>query len=156
MNPQGNLFRNSPLKIIVLCQIFLLSSQAVSANEDRIGLVKTFTPSATLIREGKELNVGMGSQIHEGDTIATSSDGTLGIIFSDGSVLTLGPSAKIIIDDFTFNLTENKFSFLSQILEGTVVFLSGAIGKISPGSIHFKTPDTTLGLRGTKIVIEVD
>lgn len=133
----------------------LLLSQTTSANT-RIGLVKTFTPGATVTRQGTELELKLDSKILEGDTITTDSEGTIGITFSDGSVLTLGPDGKITVDNFLFDLAENKFSFISEILKGTVVFMSGAIGKFSPGSIRFKTPTTTLGLRGTKLVIEVD
>jgi hypothetical protein len=150
-----NIFLRNSILHLVLCMVIVLFSQTVTAS-GRIGLVKTYSPAATVIRQGNEFNIEMGSKIFEGDTITTESDGTVGIVFSDGSVLTLGPNGKVIVDTFMFNLAENKFSFLSQVLKGTVVFLSGAIGKISPGFIQFKTPDTTLGLRGTKIVIEVD
>lgn len=138
----------------MLLGLLLLSQAAIASG--RIGMVKTYVPGAKVIRQGYELDLNLDSKILEGDTITTDSDGTVGITFSDGSVLTLGPSGKLTIDNFVFDLVENKFSFLSQILNGTVVFMSGAIGKISPGSIQFKTPTTTLGLRGTKIVIEVD
>lgn len=155
MISRDNIVLRLCIRHLGLCVVLFLFSQTAMAN-GRIGMVKTFSPAATVIRQGNEVNIELGSKIYEGDTITTESDGTVGIVFSDGSVLTLGPSGKVIVDTFMFNLAENKFSFLSQVLKGTVVFLSGAIGKISPGSIQFKTPDTTLGLRGTKIVIEVD
>lgn len=80
----------------------------------------------------------------------------VGIIFSDGAVLTLGPSGKLIVEDFLFKPAEQNVSFISRAVKGSVAFMSGAIGRISPGSVQFKTPTATLGLRGTKILINVD
>jgi hypothetical protein len=128
----------------------------ISMAADRIGLVKTYQPVATAIRQGTEIKLNVGTEIFEGDTIVTDSDGAVGIIFTDGAVLTLGPSGSLIVEDFQFKPTEQKISFLSRVIKGSVAFASGAIGRISPGSVQFKTPTATLGLRGTKILIEVD
>ncbi len=140
---------------IILLTLLLFSSEGFSSAE-RIGLVKTLEPSATIVRKGVEISLKVGSEIYEGDTILTDSDGTIGITFSDGSMLTAGSSSKVIIDNYLFNLTEKKLTFLSQVLKGSVTFMSGAINKLAPGSVRFKTPTATLGLRGTKVIIEVD
>ena len=140
---------------IILLTLLLFSSEGFSSAE-RIGLVKTLEPSATIVRKGVEVSLKVGSEIYEGDTILTDSDGAIGITFSDGSILTAGSSSKVIIDNYLFNLTEKKLAFLSQVLKGSVTFMSGAINKLAPGSVRFKTPTATLGLRGTKVIIEVD
>lgn len=136
--------------------LLLLSSPILVAAGGRIGLVKTHEPLATVVRGGAEVDLQVGSEIFEGDTIVTDSNGAVGIIFTDGAVLTLGPSGKLIVENFLFKPDEQKVSFLSRVVKGSVAFMSGAIGRISPGSVQFKTPTATLGLRGTKILIEVE
>lgn len=139
----------------VLLGLLLLIPTDSMAN-GRIGLVKTYEPVATVIRQGTEVNLQIGAEIFEGDTIVTDSSGAVGIIFSDGAVLTLGPSGKLIVEDFLFKPADHNVSFISRVVKGSVAFISGAIGRISPGSVQFKTPTATLGLRGTKILIEVE
>jgi len=134
----------------------LLSYSALGFSAERIGLVKTLDPSVSAIRQGVEVNLAIGSKIFENDMIVTGSEGTVGITFNDGSMLTLGPNGKVVVDNYVFNLSEKKLTFLSQLLKGTVTFMSGAINKIAPGSVRFTTPTATLGLRGTKVIIEVD
>ncbi|CAG7857418.1 hypothetical protein MCAMS1_02229 [biofilm metagenome] len=124
--------------------------------EGRIGLVKTYQPLAYALREGVEIKLAVGAEIFEGDILKTDSDGTVGIIFSDGAVLTLGPSGQLVVEKFLFKPDDKKVSFLSRVMHGTVSFVSGAIGRISPGAVQFTTPTATLGLRGTKILINVD
>jgi hypothetical protein len=150
---KANLMKGVVGKIIL--PVLLLYS-AVGFSAERIGMVKTLEPSASAIREGVEVNLAVGSKIFEGDMVVTDSDGTVGITFNDGSMLTLGPGGKVVVDNYLFNLSEKKLTFLSQVLKGTVTFMSGAINKIAPGSVRFKTPTATLGLRGTKVIIEVD
>jgi hypothetical protein len=139
---------------LFLVALMLFSSIAMAT--ERIGLVKTYQPSATAVRNGAEVKLAEGSAIFEGDTIVTDSEGAVGIIFSDGAVLTLGPSGKLIVEEFLFKPADKNVSFLSRVVKGSVAFVSGAIGRISPGSVKFITPTATLGLRGTKILIEVE
>ncbi|ESS73232.1 hypothetical protein MGMO_29c00030 [Methyloglobulus morosus KoM1] len=139
---------------LFLVALMLFSSIAMAT--ERIGLVKTYQPLATAVRNGAEVKLAEGSDIFEGDTIVTDSDGAVGIIFSDGAVLTLGPSGKLIVEEFLFKPADKNVSFLSRVVKGSVAFVSGAIGRISPGSVKFITPTATLGLRGTKILIEVE
>jgi hypothetical protein len=139
---------------LLLSLLLVFSSPSIAA--ERIGFVKTYEPVATAIRQGAEIKLEPGSEIFKGDTIVTDSDGAVGIIFTDGAVLTLGPSGKLIVEDFLFKPAEHHVSFISRVVKGTVAFASGAIGRISPSAVQFKTPTATLGLRGTKILIEVD
>jgi hypothetical protein len=143
-----------PIILISVLGVLLLSSTTSMAAE-RIGLVKTYQPVATAMRQGAEVKLEVGTEIFEGDTIMTDSGGAVGIIFTDGAVLTLGPSGKLIVEDFLFQPAEPHVSFISRVVKGSVAFVSGAIGRISPGSVQFITPTATLGLRGTKILIEV-
>ncbi len=139
--------------------ILFLSSLFFSPNslaEEYIGLVKTNEPTVTALRQDAEIILKSGSEIFKGDTIETDSDGAVGITFNDGAVLTLGSSAKVVIEDYLFKPTEKKVSFISRVIIGSVSFMSGAIGRISPKSVQIKTPTATLGMRGTKILIEVD
>ncbi len=150
INLQGKFFALLGLLMIASCLPLTVMA------EERIGLVKTYQPVAKAIRGGTEVKLAVGAEIYEGDTLITGPDGAIGIIFSDGAVLTLGPSGKLVVEKFLFVPDEKKVSFLSNVMKGSVAFVSGAIGRISPGAVQFKTPDAILGLRGTKILINVD
>lgn len=155
MNCRDNPFVALTAKHLSGLLLLLLMSPSLNA-AGLIGLVKTYEPVATVIRGGVESSLKVGSEIFEGDTLVTDANGAVGIIFKDGAVLTLGPSGKLIVENFLFKPAEKNVSFISRIIKGTVAFTSGAIGRISPGSVQFETPTATLGLRGTKILVEVE
>lgn len=141
--------------LFIMYGMLWVSSSCASVSA-RIGLVKTYEPTAAIFRQGQKLTLSEGAEIFEGDTIETDASGTVGIVFTDGAVLTLGPSGKMTIEDFLFKPAEKQVSFISKIMKGTVAFFSGAINRIQPGAVKFKTPTATLGLRGTRVLIEVD
>jgi len=132
------------------------SASYAAAVENPIGTVRTYQPEAVVSHDGKELDAVVGTPIHVGDLIVTRRKGSIGIVFVDGSVLSLGPASEFAIDEFTFRPALKEVSFLSKMKRGTASFLSGAIGRIAPGSVKFKTPTATLGFRGTKVLIAVD
>jgi len=152
--PGNNLSHSNRIYYFVLfAQLWLFSP--ISLADARIGLVKTHQPIAYVIRQSVKQKLLLGAEIFQGDTIETDASGAVGIIFNDGAVLTLGSDSKLILDNFLFKPDERKVSFLTRVLKGSLVFVSGAIGRISPESVHFKTPTATLGLRGTKVLIDV-
>lgn len=145
-----------PMATIAVLAAAMVVYSSILVAAERIGLVKTYHPVAYALRQGVEVKLVVGSEIFEGDTITTDSDGAVGIIFNDGAVLTLGPSGKLIVEEFLFKPAQKNVSFLSRVMKGSVSFISGAIGRIAPGSVQFITPTATLGLRGTKILIKVE
>jgi hypothetical protein len=145
--------RVATLSLFVLCSLFGLAS---AAGADSIGTVRTYQPEATIVRDGAEAAVDVGSAVHTGDRLVTRREGAVGIAFIDGSILSLGPQSEYVIEEFRFRPAKKEVSFLSTIEQGTVTFLSGAIGRISPQAVLFKTPTATLGLRGAKVLIEVE
>jgi hypothetical protein len=42
------------------------------------------------------------------------------------------------------------------MLKGTASYLSGIIGRQSPESVRFKTPEATIGIRGTQFLVKVE
>lgn len=141
--------------VIVLMTVILVHFWSVLAAAGSIGSVRTYKPEAVILHDGKERSVDQGAAINSGDVIITRHTGAVGIVFLDGSVLSLGPSTEFMIEEFTFEPDEKDVSFFTRLQKGTATFLSGAIGRISPDSVKFKTPTATLGLRGTKVLVEV-
>lgn len=148
------------IKLLILLQIvcvFVLGFETVLAGDnDHIGKVKTVQPEANILRDDVPFPATLGREIFVGDVLTTEKDGTFGIIFRDGAILTLGPSSEFIISEYIFNPIESSTSFISKMKKGSASYISGAIGRINPESVRIETPTAYLGLRGTKILINVD
>ena len=87
------------------------------------------------------------------DVVVTGSDGSVGILFADASLLSAGPNSVLAIDKFLFDSTTNQGAFESTLRKGTLSAVSGKIAKQSPDAMKVRTPTTVLGVRGTEFVV---
>jgi len=88
--------------------------------------------------------------------VKTGDGGSVGLIFSDDTIISMGPRTELAIEDYLFEPIEGKLAFIAKILRGTVSYLSGQIAKIAPESVKLITPAATIGVRGTHVLIKVD
>lgn len=90
-----------------------------------------------------------------GDKIKTNEDSKVDIVFKDGTLVTLGEQSILFVDDYIYKPETKKFKFDVYLDKGVAVYESGKISEVEPESIKFKVPTGTIGVRGTKFLIEV-
>jgi hypothetical protein len=139
--------------IILLCIGGNASSVCASPT---IATVQKVNGMATIVRQGQTMSATVGLEIWENDTLRTGSDGSIGVIFTDDTLLSLGPESALVIDRFLFAPREGKFSIVLRMMKGTAAYLSGIISKLAPDSAHFETPTASIGIRGTRFVVRVE
>ena len=139
--------------VLVLMLIGLCTSAAAEAF---VGVVKSVEGGATLTRNGETITVVTGMEIKQADIVKTDRQGTVGLVFSDDTRISMGPKTEITVDDYLFEPSEKRLSFILRLIRGTVSFLSGQIAKLSPESVQLVMPAATIGVRGTHVLIKVD
>lgn len=140
---------------ILLIGLFMHASVA-SADEYAIGTVKSVKDHAFIIRGDDRIECQIGDAIFQHDALETDESGALGITLKDNTRLSLGPQSYLTVDEFIFNPKQEQYSFVTKMIRGTLVYLSGIIAKLSPESVSIKTPTATVGIRGTRLVIRID
>ena len=140
---------------LVLC--LLGSALAAEAAEPApIGTVKSVSGDVRIARAGQEIKAEAGAPLQQQDVLKTGGDGALGVTFRDNSTVSLGPDTELAVESFVFEPAEKKFGFASRMTRGTALFVSGALAKIAPESVSVATPTSTIGVRGTRFLVEVD
>jgi hypothetical protein len=120
-----------------------------------VGIVKTVHPEAFIIRHKMLEKAVIGRNIFMGDVLKTGPHGSMGVIFNDDTVISMGPKTEIFIQTFFFEPAKGKFSFITKMVQGTISFISGQIAKLAPDSVNCETPVATIGLRGTHFLVQV-
>jgi hypothetical protein len=123
---------------------------------ETIGSVKNVRGTVSVVRAGETIPARPGLKLVAGDILETGTDGALGLVLRDDSLLSLGPSSRVAIERFLFNPAEGKLGLTTRILQGTLAYLSGFIGKLAPESTTFVTPVATIGVRGTHFAVRVE
>lgn len=143
-------------RFFILCLTMMILLPCIAMGEESpIGKTKTSKGDVFVIRAGKQIPVSVGAKLFQNDIIRTGAASSVGIIFEDNTVLSLGPDSEIIIDEYVFTPEKGIFSMIVRMLKGTASYLSGIIGKQSPESVKFQTPEATIGIRGTQFLVKV-
>ncbi|HET9113961.1 MAG TPA: FecR family protein [Burkholderiales bacterium] len=143
--------------LLVLLFIPLLGfTQAAQAQNDHIAIFKNVSGDIRIIRDDKEIVPVAGTQLMRSDKIRSGADSTAGIVFRDGTHLTLGSSSEIKVNQYIFQPEDGKYAFSVYLDKGSAIYSSGKIGKISPQSVSINTPRATVGVRGTRFIVKVE
>ena len=140
----------------ILSLAFFLFPIFSNASDAPVGSIKTTKGNASIIRQSEVIPAQIGERIFMRDSLKTGPDGSLGMIFKDDTLLSIGPQSEIIISEFLFSPAEGKLSIVTKFLKGTAVYLTGIISKLSPESVRFETPVANIGIRGTKFAVKIE
>ncbi len=97
----------------------------------------------------------IGSKVQESDIIITKTNSSVGLIFEDGTIISLGENSVLSINKYLFRPAKNEFLFDVDMSKGLATFESGKIGKLAPQAVKFRVPEGVVGIRGTKFYVEV-
>ena len=142
--------------IVILAFFFIGFSQPAIAAEKGIGVIKNIRGPVFIEREKASIPAKVSDQLFEKDIIVTGERGSMGAVLMDNSVISSGPNTRIILSQYVFDPAEKKQSGSIQIMRGTLVYLSGLIGKHDIEAVKLITPTAVCGLRGTHLAIQVE
>jgi ferric-dicitrate binding protein FerR (iron transport regulator) len=141
---------SSPLYCVArrcgLVALLLGSAASPSLAESEIGktILVVRTVTGTLATEVRQLVINDG--VAQNELIATAPDAASEIEFVDGTKLTLGPRARVVLDKFVYDPDPSKGAFFLSVSEGVFRFVTGTMAH---QSYSIKTPNGTIGVRGT-------
>ena len=148
------------MKLILFITILVAAIPAMALGapeavkvQDVIGIVRNCEGNATINRGNQAIPAVPGAKLKTGDVLATGPGGSMGITLRDNSSLSIGPQSSIALQDFLFSPAEGKMSLIARLAKGTMAYMSGIIGKLSPESVRFETPVASIGIRGTCFVV---
>lgn len=144
------------LKVFFLLSFLSILPNVCIAEFESIGFVDSVKGEVMIVSSKNTVKAVQNMKVIKGDSIKTGSSSSVGLIFEDDTVVSLGPGSEMVIEDFLFNPADRELSFVARMFKGTFSFITGQIAKLAPQSVQLETPDATLGVRGTKFVVEVD
>ena len=140
-------------QLLALC-FFLSCIVGHAGAADHAGVVKTARGTVALDRAGTAIAVQPGTRIEQGDRLTTAADGFVGITRRDDTLLTLGPSTRLTLDDYAFDAKTHDGRFGASLLKGVLHVVTGLLPKRAPDSFVLKTRISTMGVRGTEFIVD--
>jgi hypothetical protein len=128
--------------------VIALSSAADVRGAEAVGDVSRIVNTAEAVTEGISRSLETGAVVHLDDQISTGAGARLEITFADGTQLTLGENAALVVDAFVFQPAADEAQLFATV-EGAFRFVSGQIGTVANNDLRVTTPFAVIGIRGT-------
>jgi hypothetical protein len=126
------------------------------ADGDHVALFKNVSGKVSVVRDSGTVDAAVGSTLFVADRLVSSPGASAGIVFKDGTLLTLGPGAELLVRDYVFEPKDARYAFSVYLAKGSAVYSSGKIGKLAPESVKVNSPLATVGVRGTRFIINAE
>ncbi|HKT19503.1 MAG TPA: FecR domain-containing protein [Stellaceae bacterium] len=133
------------LGVCAIAAATLAVSAYASTSDIGTTIVVVRTVTGTLETQTRQLVIH--DDVAQNEVISTAPDAASEIEFVDGTKLSLGPRAKVVLDKFVFDPDPAKGKFYMTVSEGVFRF---ATGHMDHQSYAITTPNGTLGVRGTE------
>jgi len=141
---------------LMACLLLVFTTTCSQAAGESIGQIKKLTGEVYILRQNLKRPAEVGDRLEAADTIVTGPDGSVGITFIDNSRFSAGPRSRIELEQFQFDPTTYDGAFFATLRPGTLAIVSGHIAERSPAAMKVRTPTTILGVRGTKVLLQVE
>ena len=128
---------------ILVCVLSAFNGRAIAASA--VGKVTQVQNQAQV--GGR--TAAVGTPVYMNDQLRTGANARLKITFSDGSDLTLGENARVVIDQFVYNPNKSKGAVVLSAAQGAVRFAGGKIENMQEKKVLVNTPSAALAVRGT-------
>jgi hypothetical protein len=96
----------------------------------------------------------IGQEVVHNERITTDAKGQTQILFLDGSSVSVGPNADLVIDEFVYDPATGTGKMTLTVVQGAFRFVGGKLSKEDNAvSVHLGT--STIGVRGGVFVADV-
>jgi hypothetical protein len=138
---------------ILFAGLIGIASSAI-AEDTHVALIKSVQGSVKVLRQQETFDAKAGTTLEIADGLTSANGASAAIVFRDGTLLTLGSGAELKVRDYVFEPKDSKYAFSVFLNKGTAIYESGKIGKLSPDAVVIDTPTATVGVRGTRFLVE--
>jgi hypothetical protein len=137
--------------------LFLASLVALNSSPAfaEIARIKSSSGAATVERGAAHLPAATGQELLAGDTLVTGKNGRISHTFVDNTRFAIGPNSRIAVSKFEYDRTRQQGAFITQVDRGSLAVVSGKIAKSGRDAMKVQTPNSLLGVRGTRFIVEV-
>ena len=130
------------------------ASAALAA--EPVGQIKTLEGSAQALRGGATVALAAGAPVYAEDVLLTAAGSRLGLILNDDTTLAMGPDSRLVVERLEFEPAADKLDLGLGLNRGTFSVQTGQIAKLAPSHTDIRTPQMSIGIRGTSFLVKVD
>lgn len=137
-----------------LCSAFAivaLSAGLGVAGQVAVGAVDRVQAEAEATRDGRTRPLAASADLYFLDRCRTGEGARLEATLKDGTKLTLGERASLVVDAFVYDPGTSRAELAVRFAKGAFLYVGGRIDGAPGGKVEIKTPTAAIGVRGTTV-----
>jgi hypothetical protein len=129
---------------VALAAVALTTLPAVA---QEVGTATAVNPLTESIQPGATTTtLNVGSHIVHNERIHTTPTGSVQLLFTDHSTMSISANADIVIDEYVYDPNSGSGHMLATISQGALRYVGGKLSHAGQATIE--TPVATIGIRG--------
>jgi hypothetical protein len=142
--------RRFTVALIVVALGTLLA--AASANAQQVGTATAVNPlSESTPPGGTTAPLVVGAHIVHNEKVHTTPAGTVQLLFTDKSSMSIAPNTDIVIDEYVYDPNANSGHMLVSLTKGALRFVGGQLSH--QGAATITTSAANIGIRGGTVTV---
>lgn len=109
-----------------------------------VAQVKVSRGIVQIERGGQRYPAPVGLRLKENDIVLTEANGSVGLMFNDNSMLSMGPNAEVVLERYAYDSTTYLGAFDAFVKRGAVSIEAGNLANAQADAIRVKTPQAEM------------
>lgn len=131
-------------------QDFTFNKETGKAVPKFVGELKLVKGRVLRTTGGRPRVVKVGEKFLPKDVVATEKNSSMKILIADDTWLSLGPDSELVFSEFDFREKDDR-DVGYELRKGQLA--ANVRRKVKSGAVNFRTRYTTMGIRGTKLMM---
>jgi hypothetical protein len=144
------------LAILGALSLAPLAVPALAQASSWVGQIKVSRGIVVLERGGQRLPGMVGVRLKENDVVLTEANGSVGLMFNDNSVLSMGPNAEVVLERYAYDSTTYMGAFDAFVKRGAVSIEAGNLANAQPEAVRVRTPQAELKGQTRSFAVNVE
>lgn len=144
------------IRILATAMILFAFTTPGFSEDAHVAIIKSVAGHVDIFRHAQTIPASPGMQLAQADKIISGDASSVGIIFIDGTRITVGASSEVEIRQYLFAPRKSEYAFSLYIRRGETIYSSGQLGKLAAEKVKLNTPRATVGVRGTRFIVKVE
>ncbi len=131
--------------------VCIFGASVAVAETKTVGTVDKVQAQVTATQEGQTRALAISSDIYFRDRCHSREGARLQATLKDGTQLTLGENATLVVDEFVYDPFKSRVALSVRVTKGAFLFVGGLIEGKKDAKVQIHTPVAAIGVRGTTV-----
>ena len=116
-----------------------------------VGAVDKVQAQVEATQAGQTRGLVVKSDVYFRDRCHSREGARLQATLKDGTQLTLGENATVVVDEFIYDPVMSRGELSIRVVQGAFLYVGGQIEGVNGAKVQIRTPVGAIGLRGTTV-----